>query len=279
MITLPIKSHGGKHYMMGLLRRLTPVDMVRAWDLFGGSGQFILGHKGSARVYNDLDIMRTNVMYCVRRWPEIVAKAASGLGAPSEEHFEILKARLAVNPSCVSGASLWDGNTHNQCVVAAQYMAINRWSRSGLGNSFSVTRRTRRGMNELLSSWGSAIASLGAVSQLIPDDIQCDDAFDTLPRLKRSDFAYLDPPYHPDTRKVKDAYVHDMTAEQHDTLIGLCCASPAKLMISGYRCPAYDTALKDWHRHDREIVNHSGQNDMKETRVESVWVNYSECRG
>lgn len=82
------------------------------------------------------------------------------------------------------------------------------------------------------------------------------------------ELAYVDPPYHPATRRRARVYAYDYTAVEHERLLELLLGLPCKVMLSGYRCPMYDHTLANWHRRDFQAKTHSG------TRTESLWLNF-----
>jgi DNA adenine methylase len=57
---------------------------------------------------------------------------------------------------------------------------------------------------------------------------------------------YLDPPYHPDTRgrHRHNGYWHDLEASAHEQRVARVSELQASVLVSGYRHPLYDGALK-----------------------------------
>jgi DNA adenine methylase len=57
---------------------------------------------------------------------------------------------------------------------------------------------------------------------------------------------YLDPPYHPETRGERGlrrnaAYVHELTADDHEQLVAAAISLTGSVLISGYEHPVYAT--------------------------------------
>ena len=108
------------------------------------------------------------------------------------------------------------------------------------------------------------------------------NAFDTLCKLVNTDalewlaqvdldqetLIYVDPPYHPSTRRRSRVYRHDYTEQDHEKLLALLCALPVKVMISGYDCELYRTMLRGWNQHCFMVQSHVG------LRQESLWFNF-----
>jgi DNA adenine methylase len=90
-------------------------------------------------------------------------------------------------------------------------------------------------------------------------------------------FIYCDPPYLHSTRAARQVYEHEMTDAQHqhflDTLLGL---HHAKVMVSGYASPLYDTALAlpRWRRVEVGLANHAAGGKTKRRMTEVLWMNY-----
>lgn len=82
------------------------------------------------------------------------------------------------------------------------------------------------------------------------------------------ELVYVDPPYHPSTRRRPRVYAHDYTEADHERLLKLLLRLPCKVMLSGYANSLYDRVLAGWHRHDFQAKTHHG------CRTESLWLNY-----
>ena len=83
---------------------------------------------------------------------------------------------------------------------------------------------------------------------------------------------YVDPPYHPDTRKDPTLYRHELTPADHERLLRLLKALPAMVQISGRRCPLYNDLLAGWCRLDFHVPTRRG------LAWESLWMNDPEPR-
>lgn len=101
-------------------------------------------------------------------------------------------------------------------------------------------------------------------------DIVHADAVDYLKHqsLDADTLIYVDPPYHPDTRRRSRVYRHDYSAEDHERLLECLTALPCKVMISGYASPLYKRCLHGWSVHRFQARTHV------DTREEWVWFNY-----
>ena len=85
---------------------------------------------------------------------------------------------------------------------------------------------------------------------------------------KASDLIYADPPFMPGTRKAR-CYRHEYGVDDHERLLDALVASPAHVVISGYRSALYDDRLTTWHRTDYRCRTRRGW------ALESLWTNFS----
>ena len=81
---------------------------------------------------------------------------------------------------------------------------------------------------------------------------------------------YADPPYPLSARLTdRTRYARDLTDEEHVELLERLTLTAARVMVSGYRCPIYDTWLADWTRIDYKAMTRGGH--MVD---ESLWLNF-----
>ena len=79
---------------------------------------------------------------------------------------------------------------------------------------------------------------------------------------------YCDPPYVFSTRSDDRAdYPHEMTDEQHAQLASELSKLRGMVIVSGYRCDAYDELYRGWRRVDKLAMA-----DGAAKRVESLWL-------
>lgn len=84
---------------------------------------------------------------------------------------------------------------------------------------------------------------------------------------------YADPPYLLTTRKSKaKVYQFEMfEREQHKEFLDLAAACPAKMLISAYENPLYNSKLKHWRKEFINTTNRAG-----DRVTECVYLNYPE---
>lgn len=165
---------------------------------------------------------------------------------------------------------------------AVQLFVRYRQSRQGLGDCFATLsrNRTRRGMNEQVSSWLSAIEGLPEAHERLKRVVILNH--EAMEVIRQQDgpktLFYLDPPYVHATRKTKDAYAHEMGDEQHKALLRQLAFLQGRFVLSGYRNAIYDdfATAYGWRRVDVAIDNKSSSAKVKEIKTESLWFNYNE---
>lgn len=267
----PLKWHGGKYYLASQIIKLFPPHIHYVEPFFGGgavlfakSNDWIEGH---SEVINDLN------SELIGFWKVL----------QNEQQFTEFRRLVEIIPL---SKPVWEeavNNTNENPVErAANFFIRYRQSRQGLGKDFATMSRsrTRRGMNEQVSSWLSAIEGLPeAHSRLKRVAIFSEDAISI---IKREDseysFFYCDPPYMHETREAADAYEYEMSNASHAALLETLGNIRGKFLLSGYRCNLYDAAMGQfgWTRMDIEIDNKASAAKTKPIKTECLWFNY-EC--
>jgi DNA adenine methylase len=87
---------------------------------------------------------------------------------------------------------------------------------------------------------------------------------------------YVDPPYLPETRSLKNPYdltyagmyAFEMTREDHERVLKHLRSLVGMVVLSGYPAPLYDDLLCDWRR--VEVAAHA---DGARDRTEVLWIN------
>lgn len=95
------------------------------------------------------------------------------------------------------------------------------------------------------------------------------DAIEVLPSLMPTpaDLIYCDPPFMLSTRKVR-CYRHEYEEADHQRLLDMLVATPARVVISGYRSGLYEERLSGWHRTEYRCRTRQG------FALESLWTNF-----
>ncbi len=168
--------------------------------------------------------------------------------------------------------------------AAALFFVGVRQSRMGAGKDYvTPTGRTRRGMNEQVSAWLSAVDGLPAVhKRMLRVEVENQDFETFITRrdriTRRAGLFYVDPPYHPSTRHAGGGEYgqFEMTHEDHERLLSRLATIEGRFMLCGYHCDLYDewASSHGFPCHEKTIDNKASSAREKKQEVECLWVNY-----
>lgn len=265
----PIKWHGGKNYLASRIVSLIPNHVHYIEPFFGGGAVFF--KKTNDLIEQHSEIVNDSYGELMNFWQVL----------QSDELFTQFEKRVALTPFA---KPIWESslNDKSQCPVdrAWAFFVRYRQSRQGLGRDFATMSRTRtrRGMNEQVSSWLSAIEGLPEAHERLKRVVVLNE--DALSVIRREDgkhsFFYCDPPYLANTRVVPKAYEFEMTDSQHEELLNTLGTIQGKFLLSGYMNPMYNSAAKHygWQRIDIPIDNKASSKKIKPKKIECLWANY-----
>lgn len=280
----PLKWHGAKSYLAKRIVALMPPRCKNpnkpdqndpGWlhyvEPFFGGGSVLLENdpEGISEAANDRHLGLTNF------WKVLQDKRA----------FEEFREKVEAVPfSYVEWSEAEVENPlpriHPNVEAAVAFFVQCRQSLAGRMDSFApLTRnRTRRGMNEQASAWLNCVEGLPLVHARLQRVVILSD--DAVRVIRQQDgprtLFYLDPPYLHETRAAKDVYTHEMTEEQHRSLLRTIMGIQGRFLLSGYHSDLYDSlaARYGWKCHDFEIANHASGAGSKRRMTECVWTNY-----
>jgi DNA adenine methylase len=268
-LTPPLKWHGGKHYLAKRIVALMPAH-THYCEPFAGGLSVLLAKSpdGVSEVANDLNGELSNFWRVLAdpTWFAEFRRIAEA--TPFSE--DVYRRAASLDPAgCTSAVTR-----------AVAFFAHCRLSLAGRMSGFSgVTKtRTRRGMNNEVSAWLSAVDGLPAVHERLKRVLILNRA--ALDVIRGQDgphtLFYLDPPYLHETRVTTADYAHEMTGGQHAELLSALSTVAGKFLLSGYRSDLYDAAAETngWTRHDFELANHAAGGKAKRRMTECVWANF-----
>lgn len=268
-LTQPIKWHGGKHYLAKRIIELMPPHVHYVEPYFGGGSVLLQKDpEGVSEVVNDID-EQLIAFWAVLR---------------SDQWFTDFKRIAEATPFSQLIWESAEASIFRQTVVnrAWQFFVRARQSRQGLMKDFATLsrNRTRRGMNEQVSSWLTAIEGLPDVHARLKRVVILND--DAIKVIQQQDgpntLFYCDPPYLHETRVTTKDYAHEMSEDQHGELMEALGAYVfrGKFILSGYRNDLYDdwASACDWHRVDIQIDNKASSAKVKEIKTECLWMNF-----
>jgi DNA adenine methylase len=264
-VSSPIKRHGGKAYMATKIRKLF-APHTRYAEPFFGSGAVLLAGDGQdvAEYANDLDGELINF------WKVLASPACFSDFARYAQCTPLSKPTFQ---------SLKDPFWPDSIQAATAFFVRNRQSRQALGKDFCTpTSRLRRGMNEQVSAWLTAVEGLPEFhARLKRVEIRNDKAVDFIDELDSPEtLFYCDPPYVHETRSTTGEYKHEMTKEDHAELLDLLAKIKGKFVLSGYLCDLYQgyEDAHGWRRVDFDLPNNASSAGTKERKIECCWMNY-----
>ncbi len=275
----PLKIHGGKHYLAKRIIELMPKHIHYVEPFFGG-GSVLLQKpaeliEGYSEVVNDINGDLINFWRAIadQHIFPVFQKAVSCCPFSSEE-WTRMKVLLDEE---------WESIQIPQVKRAAAFFIHARQSMAGRGDCFTpLTRtRTRRGMNEQVSSWLTAIEGLPEIHERLKRVVILND--DACKVIKQQDgentFFYCDPPYLQSTRSSTGEYgEHEMSDDDHEELLHCLSQIKGKFILSGYLSELYVMWGNNhgWRRVDIEIDNKASSKKKKEKKTECLWLNHKE---
>jgi DNA adenine methylase len=261
--SLPLKWHGGKHYLATAIIRRFPSHVHYVEPFFGGGAvlfakpdNWIEGH---SEIVNDVNGDLVNFWTVLR----------------NKSQFAKFKRAVEATPFSKPGwlgACNYSGRDPVERAVAI--FVRFRQSRQGLGRDFATMsrNRTRRKMNEQASAWISAIDGLSAAHARLQRVVIYDE--DAVSVIRREDgentFFYLDPPYLHETRTVKSCYQFEMDHDDHAQLLELLGNVKGKFLLSGYPSKLYREACRSfkWKTQKILIDNKASSSKIKPRKTE-----------
>jgi DNA adenine methylase len=272
-VSSPIKRHGGKAYMATDIRKLFPKH-TRYVEPFFGSGAVMLAGDGEgvAEYANDLDDDLWNFWAVLRDERRFERFARCVNTTPfAEKSFKLAKDALSF-----TGTTDVEERSHRRAVA---FFVVNRQSRQALGKDFATpTSRLRRGMNEQVSAWLTAVEGLPAFhDRLKRVEVRCEPAVSLIKKLDLPEtLFYCDPPYVHDTRSTTGEYKHEMTTEDHKELLETLAKIKGKFILSGYGCDLYHDFAQEhgWACDEFDLPNNASSAGTKERKREFIWRNY-----
>lgn len=273
----PIKYHGGKTYLAPKIHAMAErVKYIhRAIAFAGGLGELWNWHcEGVSEIANDIDGRVINFYRIIQHRDSFAEFLRIVSAIPmARQEWEMAKALDD------SGATSYEG-----LKSAVWFFVLARQSFSGRQKEFAIPSktRTRRGMQEAVSSWMSVVEGLPEVharlSRVMFDRVdferfaKANDGKDTL--------HYFDPPYLEETRTAKKVYRQERSeddatsAEFHERVLRVVNELTGKVILSGYESDLYSKRLSGWRveRHSQALASASGQ--KKARKIECLWSNF-----
>ena len=275
-VSPPIKYHGGKTYLAKWIRSLSPEGRYvhRVHPYGGGLGEFWnWPHEGVSEVVNDIDDRLIN-LWTVLAEPTLFEEFRRKAEAIpfSQDIWRFTKGADVPPPT--------PQFPHMGSAIA--FFIRIRQSRQGLMKDFATLSRTRtrRGMNEQVSAWLTAVEGLPEVHARLKRVVITNT--DAVGLIQQQDgaktFFYCDPPYLGPERSTPGTYAFEMTEADHWELLATLAEIKGMFALSGYHNPLYDkwAARRGFTCHERQIDNKAASGPTKAIKTECLWVNYDD---
>lgn len=275
-VPLPLKWHGGKAYLASKLVAMMPPHLHYVEPYAGGLSVLLAKDpEGVSEVVNDINGPLSN-FWRVLQDDDMFSRFVRQVQAVpfGERHFQFAKQYHDQDP--IQQAM------NGEVFRAVEFFILCRQSLAGrMGGFATLSRnRVRRGMNEQVSAWLTAVEGLPDVHKRLKRVVVLNrDALDVIRQQDGvNTLFYLDPPYLKETRTSPDVYDHEMSEDQHGQLLEAIGAADfqGKFMLSGYRSELYDdwAGVCNWKRTDFDLPNNSAGGVEKRRMVECVWSNF-----
>jgi len=266
-VKAPLKWYGGKFYLAPWIVDHFPADEKYTHYLepyAGGLSVLFALPPGKSEAVNDLNSGLSDFWFVLANTPTRMIQALWGTPLSQQVWQE---------------ANIQAFADVDRVKRATAFFIRYRQSRQGLGKDYCTpTKRVRRGMNENVSSWLSAVDGLQeAHERMRRVEVRNMDALEFIRKYDHEKaLFYLDPPYVHATRKTKQGYDFEMSDEDHSRLLDVLSGIEGMFILSGYPSELYDgyAARNGWRRVECAIDNKASSKKKKEQKTEVLWLNF-----
>lgn len=260
-----LRWHGGKWKLAPWIISHFPPHRVYV-EPFGGAASVLLRKRRAFyECYNDLDDEVVNLFRVLRssRADELVR----AIQLTPFSRVEFLEAYAIPDDP----------------VERARMLIVRSFMGHGSGGPFRRPTGFRANANasgehNTAAEWAGYPDCLAvAIERLAGVVIEQRDASELMLASDRADtLHYVDPPYMPDTRSPRarrggalyHAYAHELSDADHAALLQTLRQLTGMVVLSGYPAPAYEDALHDWPRFEKETRAAGAR-----PRTEVIWIN------
>lgn len=271
-----IKYPGGQYYYANDIVKMFPPRLspdnpngyVHYVEAFFGGGSILFANdpEGISEVVNDLDGELTNFWRVLQ----------------NSTQFTEFKRMVEAIPFSESEFS---GSVNDEALIpsfsvesAVNFFIHSRQSRAGSQKSFTpITKtRTRRGMNNEVSAWLTAIEGLPLVHERLKRVLILNRFAIQVIREQdgQKTLFVCDPPFLHETRSSPATYKYEMTNEEHQELLDTLKQCKGKVILLGYDSVMYNTALSSWNKKVLKQANHAASGDKKRVMEQHIWLNF-----
>jgi DNA adenine methylase len=277
-----VRWFGGKGKMVAkLLRHVPPGGRPYVEPYMGAASLFFARAPAPVEVLNDLDGDLVNLFRCLQdpeTFPELAHRLRYTLYARAEfaRSLAILADPAVTDPVLRAWAFFV---VRNQGMGGVAARSVGKWGRTFVskGGCADTTNRWLMRLS-MLEDWHR---------RLLGVQIDQRDAVEVIRYWDTPDAVfYVDPPYHPDTRRDKAVYAVEPDHAHHAQLVEALLGCQGAVVLSGYDHPVYAAlAAAGWTAIRYSAACHAavrgrtsglqgaGAARAKVPRVEVVWMN------
>ncbi|GAB3041262.1 DNA adenine methylase [Natronobiforma cellulositropha] len=264
---LPFRWYGGKYSHLDFILPQLP-KTEQYVEPFGGSAAVLINREPSpVETYNDIDGDVVNFFKVLRENRDELLEKISLTPFSREELANAVEKKSDGDLSDIERARLFFVRAGQTRSGLAQEATPGRWA--------YCKSTSRRNMSGAVSRWHGRLEQLYDVAdRLRRVQIENLPAIEVVERHDDEDaLFYCDPPYVHSSRGDTNSYGYEMTDEDHRELAEVLRSCEGKVAVSGYQCDLYEELFEGhaWHRVDSEEKT---MHTTKDTRVESLWLNY-----
>ncbi|ELQ9311269.1 DNA adenine methylase [Serratia marcescens] len=256
-----IRYHGAKFRLAPWILSFFPQHTCYVEPFGGAAGVLLQKQRSYAEVYNDLDGEVVNLFRVLRE--------------PSSN--QRLRELCALTPYS-RDEFLQAGQHDEDPVERARRMVIRAsmgfGSAAAIGGNSGFRSDSKRKYATASHLWASYPDNLRAVGERFSgviienktaiDVLRAHDAETTL--------HFCDPPYLPETRVAGNRYYHhEMTPEDHTSLLTALKQLKGMVVLSGYDSELYNGMLTGWYKAEKSARISAGRGTK--VRTECVWIN------
>ncbi len=263
----PFAWYGGKSLLAPTLVSLLPTHQTYC-EVFGGSGALLFAKSPSQlEIFNDLDSGVVNFFHVLRdaKQVERLVNLLSLTPYAYEEYYDCL-AKWEDESDPIERARQW-------------YVGVMQSMNSSIKNT--GWSHTKLAASNPAHSWLSNTTHFTAFTERLAHiEVDHRDFERVIASYDSPDTCfYLDPPYHPDTRRKGRCYQYEMTEADHERLLFCILQVQGMVILSGYSHPTYERALREWEcikidqKCSSSVRPGVGEAPAEWRRIEYIWRN------
>jgi DNA adenine methylase len=262
-----LRWHGGKWRLAPWIVRHFPPHKIYVEPFGGAASVLIRKPRSHGEVYNDLDSDLVGLFRVLRDPPAAARLCEMARLTPfSRDEFVI-----AYEPA---GEPVEDARRF----ILRSFMGFGSDSASGTRKT-GFRANSSRPNTTPAQDWANFAPALETIIDRCRGVVvENQDATYCMRRHDAADtLHYVDPPYLPETRKLRERahrYRHELTEDDHRALLATLPTLKGMVVLSGYPSDLYDAALPGW----RKIIK-ATHADGASPRTEALWLNPATCAG